>query len=190
MVRRVLVLTGLLSVLVASPATAASSQATLHVSVRAVASLSFKVIEEPSRFRIRKGKDTDEHERSSKDRSDREDEHERSSKDRSDRDGEHEERRQAGQTSVRGLMVVSVSTNNSNGYALQFQAAKLPVYNSARIEIKGLGAITLRPGESAQIPVRKPGRRDVRTIKVVLKIPSKAKPGSYPWPINVSAIPL
>jgi len=190
MVRRVLVLVGFLSLLAASPVTAASSQTTLQVSARAVASLSFTVIEEPSHFRIRQGKDIDGHDRRSKDRSDLDDEDERASKERTGRDDE-DKRRQSGQTSVRERIVVSVTTNSSNGYALQFQAAQLSAYRSARIKIKGIGTVTLRPGESAQLPVRKLTQQaDVRTITVVLKISSKAKPGRYPWPINVSAIPL
>lgn len=174
MVRLLLVFTCLTSLLTTSPVVAASTQTTLHVSARAIASLSFKVIEKPSYLRIGKNEDIDENENTSKDRSERDDKH---------------ERRQT--SSVHELMVVSVNTNNRNGYALRFQVAELSVFTLARIEIKNLGTITLRPGESTQIPVRKFTQgADVKMIKVMLKIASEVKTGTYPWPINVSAIPL
>jgi len=157
-----------------------SSKGDLRVYANAVESLSLEELKEPryfevSREMVKRGS--------------------RLSKDKDDDDGRSEGRqhskRDKNDVTVKKEISILVTTNSSGGYALVIQAADIGVYTAARIKIRGYGEVRLRAGESTQVPVRNErGKRDVRRLEVTLIVSKDAKPGKYPWPINVSAIPL
>ena len=162
------------------PSYAGSAEGQLRVSAQAVASLSFEVLKEPRYFKVeRKRHQRDS--RSSKDKDDDESKDHHSSK-----HGKHD-------SIIKKHIIVFVKTNSRDGYALLIQAVESSVYRYASIDIEGHGNVSLREGQSLEVPIRRRsinGKSDLTRLKVRLSISHDARQGKYPWPISVSAIPL
>jgi len=157
-------------------ASAGSATGQLHVSAQAVATLGFRLIEEPRYYHVEKQHKKKQHD---------EDDHR---KKRHGEDG-HKEKNHA--FTIKKHIKFAVTSNNREGYALILEAVESGPYREARIRIKSHKDIYLHAGQVLQIPFRGlTSTTDIRKLKVILTIPASARPGTYPWPINVSAIPL
>jgi len=147
-------------------ASSGSATGQLHVSAQAVAMLGFRLIEEPRYYHVEKKHKKKQHD---------EDDHKEKNHD----------------FTIKKHIKFAVTSNNREGYALILEAVESGPYREARIRIKSHKDIYLHAGQVLQIPLRGlASTTDIRKLKVILTIPASARPGTYPWPINVSVIPL
>jgi len=155
---------------------AGSSTGQLHVSAQAVATLSFRLIDEPHYYHIGDRYRDKQHD---------EDE------------GQEEKRKEAGHKkeghdfTIKKSLKLAVTSNSRAGYAMVLEAIDSGPYRMARIRIEGRNDIELHAGQLAQVPFRGfQSSKNIRMLKVKLTIPSDARAGTYLWPIRVSVVPL
>jgi len=155
---------------------AGSSTGQLHVSAQAVATLSFRLIDEPHYYRVEGGDGESRHDEDA---------------DREEKRKEAGHKKEGHDFTIKESLKLAVTSNSRAGYAMVLEAMDSGPYREARIRIEGRGDIELHAGQLAQVPFRGlQSSRDIRTLKVTLTIPSDARPGTYLWPIHVSVVPL
>jgi len=155
---------------------AATARSLMQVSAQGIVVISFNVIDEPDYYRV--GNDDEENGHA-----------EGYHKEKHHKERHHQATRHA--LLVKDYVELAITSNSKAGYALVIEAGEFGPYRSAQVSLKGYENIFLAAGESARIIIREGGNtRDVKKLKVTLSIPSGAQQGKYPWPINVSALPL
>jgi len=156
-------------------ACAATAQAQMQVSAQGVATISFRMIDEPDDYQVE---------------DDGENDQEGSDHEGSQHANDHHKEK-SHMILIKDHIELAVTSNSIEGYALVIEALEYGPYRGARIRIKGRKDIHLHAGESARVIIREGvNKRGVIKLKIILTVFPDAKPGRYPWPINVFAIPL
>ena len=81
---------------------------------------------------------------------------------------------------------ISVRTNSSTGYLLAFEIAGGPI---AEVRVRGLGAETYISSMGGWVAQPYTGAVTSAELSYRLVLSKNARPGEYPWPVTLSALP-
>ncbi len=92
-----------------------------------------------------------------------------------------------GYVDIRAASSIEVSTNTKDGYYLSFEC-----FDTAfrQVQVDGLGRSAMVGSGSSIIPMQNNGRVVRMELSYRFILSENVKPGSYPWPLTVSVIPM
>ena len=92
-----------------------------------------------------------------------------------------------GYVEVNNVTIISVSTNNPDGYVISLQAAAVNYFSSVKVTTKEGRTVSIAPGEGADIRIPGPiNGTDIQKLSYKFTLTPSAIRGIYPWPITIS----